>query len=409
MKLKSTFRSLTPGARKFIELQTLFSGFSAVLSLFINTYLLNSFGSYSREVLFYNVILALVQPAAMITALFLTKARHALYTQRVGFIFYGLAMTLLCVFGERVSNFYPLFTVMLSFGAGYYYTTYSSQILCYTMDGNRDLIAGITSLLGSAISILLPLISGVLIDRFGKTTGYRVVFGIAALLSVGALITNLRLPKIPKHDKKPALRLVASAILRSPNGRRIMLANALSNCRGFTLPIFVTLLFYNLMPNELMISVNSTIGYCVALLGAAVYGACVKSSNRVRVSILAAIAVLLPAIGMLFGMNVVIIMVFNAVNGFFGTFYSTPVLNTHFRVVEDLRLGGEYGGEIHTFREIFVTAGRILGLTIVWSVPKTSVGAVIVVLFMTLTALGDAALLRGIERSETRMNTVSKH
>lgn len=403
MKLKN----LTHDAKKFIELQVFFTGLTAILSLFVNTFLLNSFGSYSREVLLYNVILAVVQPLAMVTSVFAAKAKNALLTQRIGLTFYSLALVVLCIFGERISFLYPLFAVMLSFGAGYYWTTYSGQMFCYTMDGNRDLIAGITGFFASAVSILLPFSSGILIGKFGKVTGYRIVFGIAAALSVGAYLTNRHLPKLPQISEKPSFSYVIKTILRSPNGRRIMAANALCDCRGGTLPIFVTLLFYNLMPDEMMISLNGAIGNLVAVLGAAMYGAFIISRNRVRASIAASVAVMLPAIGMLFGQNIAIIMIFNAVNGFFGTFISTPVLNTHFRVMEDLDFNGEYGPEIHTFREVFVALGRVAGLAIVWAVPKTNIGAVIVVLFLSLTALLDTLLLRSIERDMKKQKSGS--
>ena len=90
MKLKN----LTYDAKRFIELQVLFTGLTAILSLFVNTFLLNSFGSYSREVLIYNVILAVVQPLAMVTAVFATKAANALLTQRIGLAFYSLAQAI---------------------------------------------------------------------------------------------------------------------------------------------------------------------------------------------------------------------------------------------------------------------------------------------------------------------------
>lgn len=391
-------QKLNHDARKFIQFQVLFTGMSSILTLFVNTFLMNSFGSYSKEVLLYNVVLAVVQPVAMLTAMLLIQKKNALLTQRIGFVFYGTALAVLCIFGERVSPLYPLFAAMLSFGAGYYYTVYSSQMLCYTNDRNRDQIAGILGLMGSVISILMPLISGVMISRFGTIIGYRIVFGIAAVLSIGALVTSTYLPPIPKHEKESALVNVAKKIFSSRDGRLIMISNGLSNCRGFTLPIFVTLLFYNLMPDELMISLNSTIGYIVALLGAAVYGSVVKHENRSKASVLAAIMVTFPALGMLFGLNVVIIIIFNAVNGFFTTFQSTPVLNTHFKVMENLNLRGEYGGEVHLIRELFVSAGRVMGLIIVWSVPKTNVGAVVVLLFMMITALIDAFIIWKIDK-----------
>ncbi|MBO5069763.1 MAG: MFS transporter [Roseburia sp.] len=374
MRIKFSIQKLNRDTWKFVQFQVLFTGMSSILTLFINTFLLQSFGSFSKEVLFYNMILALVQPIAMLTAMKMTEVKNALFTQRVGFVFYATALLVMCILGEAVSPLYPLFAVMLSFGTGYYFTVYSGQMLCYTNDSNRDQIAGMLTLLSSVISIFLPLLSGLIISRFGTHIGYRVVFGIAALLAAGALVTNMYLPAIPKHKKEPVLFVVARKILGNKNGRLIMLANGLSNCHGFTLPIFVTLLFYNLLPDELMISLNSTIGAVVGLLGAAVYAGTVKNRDRGKASILAAVAVMIPSLGMLIGLNVIVLIVFNSINGFFYVFQSTPILNTHFKVVEALGLYGEYGQEVHLIREVFVSAGRVLGLLLVWAVPQTNVG-----------------------------------
>ena len=391
--------TLPQKARTFIQLQTFFGGMTAILTLFVNTFLLNAFGSFSAEVLLYNGIMAIIQPIAMFTALLVTARKNAIVAQRFGFMFYGAALTVLCVFGDRVSAFYPLFAVLISFGAGYYYTTYGSQMLTYTDDGNRDLIAGITGAVGAVISILLPLLSGFLITAFDKNTGYRIVFGIAAVLALGALITTIRLPAIPKHDRKGAIKKVFTTILKDKNGRLIMVANGLSNCSGFTVPIYVTLLFYSLAPNELLISVNSTVGYIVTLLGSGLYGILVTRKNRVGFSIGSAVLVMLPCLGMLFGLNVVMIMVFQAVYSLSLTFHSTPILNTHFKVVEALGLREEYGAEVHFVREFFVSAGRFLGLALVWIVPQTPVGAVFVLVCLMLTAVLDALILRKIRKS----------
>ena len=113
-------KNLTKDAKKFIQLQVLFNGMGAILTLFINTFLLNAYGSFSGEVLLYNGIMALVQPFAMMSALKVVEQKDALFAQRIGFVFYGTALIVLCVFGERVSFLYPLFAIMLSFGAGYY-------------------------------------------------------------------------------------------------------------------------------------------------------------------------------------------------------------------------------------------------------------------------------------------------
>jgi hypothetical protein len=239
----------------------------------------------------------------------------------------------------------------------------------------------------------------VVIACFGEEVGYTAVFGLAALLALGGLLTGGTLSPLPKHKKEPVFRKIATTVLGDKNGRRIMIANGLSNCRSATIPIFVTLLFYNLSPNELLISANSTAGYVATLLGAAVYGVIVKNNNRVTFSILASCAVTVPVLCMVFGLTLTLIVIFNAVYGFFSTFTATPVLNTHFKVMEDLHLGSEYGAEVHLFREFFVSAGRILGLAMVWLIPQTNTGAIVVLICMSVFELINSALLHAIEKS----------
>ena len=78
MNFKIFMRDITKDAKKFIQLQVMFAGMNAILTLFINTFLLGFYGSFSKEVLIYNMIMALVQPVAMITALKLTERKNAL-------------------------------------------------------------------------------------------------------------------------------------------------------------------------------------------------------------------------------------------------------------------------------------------------------------------------------------------
>ena len=97
--MKLSLRSsgtLPRSAQKFVQLQVFFTGMAAILNLFVNTFLLNAYGSFSVQVLLYNAILALVQPAAMLTALWLTHARGALFTQRIAGDYYNVVGLPIC-------------------------------------------------------------------------------------------------------------------------------------------------------------------------------------------------------------------------------------------------------------------------------------------------------------------------
>lgn len=397
----SFWKKVSKDAKLFVQLHVLFGGLVSVLNLFVNTFLLKAYGSFSAEVLLYNGIMAVAQPVAMMTAMKITTMRDALFAQRLGFVFYGLALTVLCIFGDKVSSLYPLFAVMISFGAGYYYSTYSAQMLTYTSDGTRDMISAVMSLFGATIAVILPLISGFLITVFDAYVGYRITFGLAALLAGAAWLTTKYLPDLPKHKKEQNIWYVTKVILSDKNGISIMVANGLVNCIGFTLPIFVTLLFYNLVPNELLISVNSTLGSVVGFLAAGVYGYIITSRNRVKAGVIATAVMLLPCAVMLLELNIFAIMLFQVVFMFCWPFVSTPASNVHFRVMEDLGFHGAHGVEVHLLREFFVSLGRILGLVLVWLAPQTNEGAVFVILCMMGMAAIDAWILWKIGKRQT--------
>jgi hypothetical protein len=87
--------------RNFIILQTLYNGIFAILTLFVNTFLMKAYGTSSKEVIIYVIVQSIVQPIAMITSFSLTRKKGHLFTQRMGFVFYAIVLTVLCVFGEK--------------------------------------------------------------------------------------------------------------------------------------------------------------------------------------------------------------------------------------------------------------------------------------------------------------------
>ena len=101
--------------KNFIFLQVFYNGMVSILTLFVNVFLIKSFGNSSNQVLYYNLILAITQPIAMITSFAISRRKSYLFTQRMGFLFYGLVLVVLCIFSEKVAFLYPLFAVFISF------------------------------------------------------------------------------------------------------------------------------------------------------------------------------------------------------------------------------------------------------------------------------------------------------
>ena len=370
----------------------------AILTLFVNTFLLKSYGNSSKEVLFYNLIQALAQPIAMLTSFAISRRKTHLFTQRIGFLFYSIVLVILCLFGERVAFLYPLFGVLISFGAGYYFGIYSVQTLAYTTDENRDLVSGAASALCSVVSLLLPLVAGAIISAFNAYVGYRIVFGIEALIALTAIYLTSKLAPIEKREETIGFWEIFKTVVADKNGRKIMIANGLDNCRSFTVGFYMTMLIFNMIQSEMLVSVNSMLGGILGILGAAAYGVIVTKNNRMASLLCAVLIVLVPCVLMCFTLNVYVLMTFYALYSLTNVFLATPVLNTHFRVVESFERFQGYGAQIHTVREFFVTVGRVIGILLVLFIPQTNIGIVVILSVLTLTSIVNALLVRDIEK-----------
>lgn len=385
--------------RNFILMQMLYNAMVVILTLFVNTFLMKAYGTSSKEVLFYSIIQSLVQPIAMITSFSVSRKKGCLFTQRVGFVFYFIALTALCIFGETIAFLYPLFGACISFGAGYYYGIYSAQIFSYTTDENRDVVSGTATLFCSIISLTLPLLAGFIISAFNQFIGYKVVFGVEAIIALSALFVSRKLPPIPKRENEPSFLSIFKKILKDKNARRIMYANGLDNCRGATISFYTSILIYTIIQNEVLIGVNSTVGSILAIIGAGLYGVMVNKNNRLKAMLLAVLVVLLPCVVLFFSLGVYTLMFFYAIYSLCNLFVGTPVLNTHFMVMENIDGLDGLGEQIHTVREIFVSTGRIFGVLMIMFIPQTIIGIVIILSALSMLSVINYFLVKKVSNN----------
>lgn len=400
MKFKDKFACL--GDRKvssFIYLQVFFNAMITILNIFVNTFLLKAYGTTSNEVMIYNLIMAITQPIAMCTSFWISRKGGYLLTQRIGFGFYSVALVIMCIFGEEIAFLYPVLGILISFGAGYYYAVYSVQMLHYTHDGNRDAISGVLTVLGTVISLILPIISGYITTAFNEFIGYKIVFGLVALIALAALITTTKLQKIKKRKKNVNFLDVFRTICRNKSGRNIMLVNLLDNFRSFTIGLYITVVVYRIVTDELIVSTIAGVGSIMTIIGAVLYGVVVSQKNRAKSILIATLVTFATCCTMWFKLNIWTLVVFFLAYSFFNIFIAMPVLNTHFHVIEKDMGMKDAGAEVHTVREFFVGAGRILGILMIFIAPQNNFGTVLVFAVLVASAIISAVLIKRINTS----------
>lgn len=378
-------------------MRIVFSVMSVILSLFLNTFLLKSYGTFSTELISYQLIMRTAQPFGMLAALFISSFLVSAVTQVLGLVLYLLSLILLCVFGSGVSSMYPLFGVLLGFADAFFFSVNCMQMLSFTTDSNRDRFNGVLGLINSVISMLLPVASGAFLALFTDFTGYRVVFGVAAVCAAICLLFAAKL-SVKRERRRPRVLHALKQLYGDKNCMRCIIANALSHCRSNILSVYLTLLVYNLISNEAIIGLRSTLGSAASMLSVTIYAAAVRSSNRTKSSVIAVGVVLAACLGLLFGLNVTTLMIFSVVYSFTSTFLGTPIAFTYYKSVEALGLGGDSGAEVQLAADIFVAVLVNAGFLLIAFVPRTNSWAVAVLTLMVLTSVASSLLIRAADR-----------
>lgn len=405
MKFKEKFACLSDRkVSSFVYLQVLFNAIFTVLNIFIPTFLLKAYGNTSNDVMIYNLIMAITQPIAMCTSFWLSRKGGYLFTQRIGFGLYSVALILMCIFGEEIAFLYPVLGILISFGAGYYYAVYSVQMLHYTDDSNRDAISGVLTVLGTIISLILPIISGYITRVFNEFVGYKIVFGLVALISLAAIFTTAKLQKIEKREKDIRFAYVFKTICKNKNGRNIMLVNLLDNFRSFTIGLYITVVVYRIVGDELLVGTIAGVGSVLTIIGAVLYGVVVSKKNRAKSILIATIFTLAACCSMWFELNIWTLIAFFLMYSFFNIFIAMPVLNTHFHVIEQDMGMKDAGAEVHTVREFFVGVGRVLGILMIFIAPQNNFGTVLVFVVLVASALMSTVLIKSINKSTVAKN-----
>lgn len=368
----------------FVASQVLYTGIASVVGIFINTFLLKFFGDNSTNVLFYNLVSALVQPFAMLLAIAISNKGNGVTVQRIGFVFYGIACVFLAIFGEKVAPYYLLFAVIMSFGAGFYFTPYACQMVSYMQDESRDFVSGIITFTATIICIILPLISGYLMSSLGFL-GYQIMFGVVALMALCALVSSIWLAPLRKTElqRQTSFITVLKTILKSKEGLKNMIASGIDNCRTHTITFYLPVLMYMAIKNEMFISVTSVAGSIASVLSALLYAVMIIPKNRIKAVFIAILVNSIASLPMIFYFAPISIMIFSVARSFCNIFIATPILNSYLAYIDSMPSLKGMEAEVHTVRELFVTSGRVLGIAIIFIIPQTIYGMVATLVILT--------------------------
>ncbi len=401
-KLISKFTALGGGFFAFLRMNICFSAFNVIVNVFVNTFLLKADLS-SSQVMLYNAAVAGLQPLCMIPAVILSRKTAPRISQRLGFLVYAVCFIFIMIKGAAAAENYLLIGALLSCGAGFYYVTYSLQIMEYTTDSNRDSASGISNTISAIISIVFPLLSGILLSCFSGFTGYRILFGIVLGLVLAALFFSMRLTPIKNtydcSDNRTHLKEALKYYVKTKTGKSVGAMMFFHGMRCGTMTFFISILIYQQISNEMLIGVNNSIGNVLSVLSAIVYGIVVNVKNRSKSIAVGAGSVILCAAVLYFRMSPVTLILLSAVNSAANLFIGETQCNLYFAMSASAPELKGIGAEVHTVNEFFLAIGKVVGILITMLMPESPFGAATAIILLTSTQFISSYIVSRVRKS----------
>ena len=405
--IKERFASIGKPYFAFLRMDTCILSIIFLLSLFINTFILRASGNLTTAII-YNMVTYGSQPLFMVAAVWCVRKLSPGHSQRIGFLFFATLFTFIIIVGERAAtDYYILCALLRSAAAGFYYVTYSFQIIEYTTDDNRDAASGINGTISSIIELVFPLLSGLFLASFaGSFTGYRIFFAFLLGITLLAFIFSLHLVPITRAidplDRNTHLGDAFRGLMTGKVGRSILFMTFFKGIRSGAMTFFVELLIFNVVQNEAISGLNSTVSKIAAILGALLYGLIVTPKLRAKSVTVASTLIIAAAAMLFFRADWIFLIIFSAFNSGLNIFITDPELTLYFTVIESIDEIKGKAGEVHTVNEVFLAAGEVagIGLTLLASYffPGSNMAATAAIVILTASQYFCAVLISSITR-----------
>lgn len=376
--------------------------YATIEGTFVNTLLYRVNPSMSI-VITYRAIIFITAAIAMQLAAYLSQKKTPLVVIRLGPMFY-LLMYLTLFFGmDYMSRIYYFTAILAGLGAAFYWSAHSILVGHYTTKQNRDIGISVLGIIQGLIALACPVISGFVIKLMPGNTGYRIMFGFGMLAVIGQVIIQTKFYPIEQRRHVSYFGL-AFKLVRAKLSYQLMLSyEFVRGLRDGTFAFIVNMLLFEIVTDESLIGINTFLTGLMAITGSWAYGKLVKSDKRVKYSILATTVLLTAGASLMLKTSAITMMIFTVLNSFTQLFLAYSVSNTTFDVVSQSGAARRCMGELLSFREITLDAGRLTGLLFISVFSAGQQGYLTAMLILTATQYVACFLMR------LTTNTMQKH
>lgn len=369
-------RMILPDVRfksEFVSFMYLFSCFQGALlfsSLFINLFLLN--GSDMSHICIYNGVVWAVQPFAYFLSGYLGKKTNMPLQIRISMISLSLVYLILILLGKSAADYAVLLGVFTGVANGFYYLPHS--YLINELNDRTTVDAGLNSLslIGSIEGILIPLISGAIVTAMPGINGYLTVFCCSLILMLSAFFISFRLPK----NRNQTSYKIAPVIRRYFGVKSWRLMLGIDFLRAFReggLAFIISILMFLCVPNELFVSLNSTVCSIATIIVLSIILKRLNANNRLNYYMIYSFGIFVASCVLFFNQGFLVLFLFSLVNAVGGNITANTSTAMEFDVLNQWEFITEYRSETFALRETIICYSRVVMMAILFFIEQKGV------------------------------------
>lgn len=384
-------QELSVANKSFIITHVGFLIFSTLPGLFVNTFFYRQDGRISTIAL-YSAICWLGIAFFMQFTSFIMLKTSAVFCLRVGVIIFNLFYLVLLLLQQNAVHYIFVLGLLSALASSFYWQSYLKLLQDFTDTGSMNRTLSILSLAGSAASLVLPMVSGVVISNLPGSLGYYAVFSISFVFSLVTAFLTSRIP-VSRVKYRSNLILTYKTLLRAKSARLMMIGEFTRGMRDVVFPLYISMVFFKVVENEAILGLNTMVSGLGGVISCYLAGRYINEGNKLKFLMITPIIMLVVALPTFIAVTSTVLFVLAAVNTFLAVFISNPAMSTMFNMFK--RFDKDFNTpQIMAVREVFLESGRSLGLLIFVLLSANAGQYAIAFLLLNLTAVLNALIVK---------------
>jgi len=349
--------------RLLLLVNALFACANALSGTFVNVYLWKAKQDFAM-IGWFAISHQIVMASTFVVAGKWVKEHNKMNSLRLGVALSAVFYTLVLLLGKSAAQWVLLLGAVQGLSSAFFWVAFNVVYFEVTDRHNRDRFNGWAGLLGSAVGMAAPWISGFVISRMENTAGYRLIFSLSlAVFLVGAVVSFfLRKRPVQKHYEW--LYGVKQLRQKGNTWRSAYPALVAQGVREGVFGFLIGLMVYIATNNELQLGNYSLITSAVSLLAFFVAGKLIKPGRRAVPMLIGALAMTLVILLFFWRVDYSTLLVFGIVIALFYPLYGIPITSTVFDLIGVNDEAAEHRVEYVVLRETALNMGRIFGTAV---------------------------------------------